>query len=342
MLWEDLERTARTWLVARRESVRSLERAEVTIVHLAPLRAPSAASQGSAAEQRDPATKEVDSAYLASVIECLDTGVFVLDADLSLVLMNAALRDMHGHGGSLTGAGWPGRPDVVHADGSPLADGDRLVALTMRLGELRGLRRAIRNDRTGQLRQVSVNGRTVAGRDGVFAGLAFAVHDVDDAVAAQQELRRLAEHDQLTGVLNRRGLKAALELESPGAVGNSPQFVLLVDVDHFKAINDDFGHAAGDDVLRRVAMALLAAAGPDCLVARLGGDEFIIVGWDEARHLDGSLRLAMTEVSSPDGSRPINVTTGRAERIEDGETFERLAERADEAMYARRRRRRLL
>lgn len=118
-------------------------------------------------------SRAADQAYLASVVECLDTGVFALDADLSLVLMNAALRLLHGHGRSLTGAGWPGRPDVLHADGSPIADDDRLVALTVRAGEVRGLRRAIRNGVTGELRQVSVNGRTVRAPDGSFAGLAL-------------------------------------------------------------------------------------------------------------------------------------------------------------------------
>ncbi len=98
-----------------------------------------------------------------------------------------------------------------------------------------------------------------------------------------QQTVRLAEsnahaatHDQLTGLANRRQLEeagsAALQAPASDTVA-----LLVIDLDHFKEINDALGHAAGDQVLAEAAARLVAAAGPDELVARLGGDEFAVL-----------------------------------------------------------------
>lgn len=92
------------------------------------------------------------------------------------------------------------------------------------------------------------------------------------------ELEHLATHDPLTGTLNRRTLeraysRLAFEANRTGsAVG-----VLTIDLDHFKDVNDSYGHATGDDVLRRVAETLLTTLRPSDVVARIGGDEFVIL-----------------------------------------------------------------
>jgi len=97
-------------------------------------------------------------------------------------------------------------------------------------------------------------------------------------IRQRAELAHLATHDPLTGALNRRTLeraysRLAFEAERAGtAVG-----VLTIDLDHFKDVNDTFGHAAGDDVLRGVAEALLTTVRPSDVVARIGGDEFVVL-----------------------------------------------------------------
>jgi diguanylate cyclase (GGDEF)-like protein len=85
------------------------------------------------------------------------------------------------------------------------------------------------------------------------------------------ELERLSNEDPLTGLVNRRRWDEALDRARAGAGAVT---VLLVDVDHFKSINDTGGHPAGDRALQQVAAALVSAVRSDDLVARLGGDEF--------------------------------------------------------------------
>jgi diguanylate cyclase (GGDEF)-like protein len=93
----------------------------------------------------------------------------------------------------------------------------------------------------------------------------------DDARVQEAAARLLADTDPLTGLLNRRAFLA----RGIGRDGN--QTLLIVDIDHFKRVNETIGHDGGDEVLRVVARALRAAVPPDALVARIGGEEFAII-----------------------------------------------------------------
>lgn len=96
----------------------------------------------------------------------------------------------------------------------------------------------------------------------------------DRALAA---LSTLSVTDQLTGALNRRGFfeRAAITIAQSRRTG-TPASLLMFDVDHFKAINDGYGHAAGDDVLRKLCATLLAGLRPGDLLGRFGGEEFVV------------------------------------------------------------------
>jgi diguanylate cyclase (GGDEF)-like protein len=88
----------------------------------------------------------------------------------------------------------------------------------------------------------------------------------------------LSSRDALTGLANRRGFELALTREIDRvARSGEPALLLMLDIDHFKKVNDTYGHAAGDQVLRAVAAALLDSVRPMDLVARTGGEEFAIV-----------------------------------------------------------------
>ena len=95
----------------------------------------------------------------------------------------------------------------------------------------------------------------------------------------QTLLRRLAAEDSLTGVLNRLGLRDALDVWPKSQPGVANVF----DIDHFKRVNDGYGHEAGDMLLKTFAQALQAAAPSGAIVARLGGDEFCVVETAEMR-----------------------------------------------------------
>lgn len=88
------------------------------------------------------------------------------------------------------------------------------------------------------------------------------------------DLHHRATHDELTGVANRSALNDRL---ADAIASDHPFALLLLDMDEFKSVNDTFGHAAGDELLREVASRITSAAHPDALVARLGGDEFVVL-----------------------------------------------------------------
>ncbi|GJF08080.1 hypothetical protein NGTWS1803_11140 [Mycolicibacterium cyprinidarum] len=131
----------------------------------------------------------------------------------------------------------------------------------------------------------------VQGRDGAWSwfvvhsrraanGLSAAiVRDVTAEITVRESLTDMANSDALTGLANRRGLsQRASEIWIRAAELKQPLTALFVDVDHFKAFNDRFGHQAGDDCLRNLAAVLQNFADPDtCVVARYGGEEFAIV-----------------------------------------------------------------
>lgn len=123
--------------------------------------------------------------------------------------------------------------------------------------------------------------------DGAPMHLVVQLEDIETRRRMTEQLEAAATTDSLTGAMNRAGLSALLEqhLSSPrlGAIG-----VLFVDLDHFKAVNDTYGHAAGDDVLVAVADRIRGAIRDKDVCARTGGDEFVVV----CRGLDRPRRAA--------------------------------------------------
>jgi diguanylate cyclase (GGDEF)-like protein/PAS domain S-box-containing protein len=107
---------------------------------------------------------------------------------------------------------------------------------------------------------------------------AVAVRDLRDRRKAEQHIQFLAHHDGLTGLPNRNSFNARLdqEIEAHSASGLSLA-VLCLDLDRFKEVNDLFGHAAGDVLLKRVGECITAILDEDQMMARLGGDEFAII-----------------------------------------------------------------
>lgn len=114
--------------------------------------------------------------------------------------------------------------------------------------------------------------------DSVELHVAAVVHDLTEIKRAQSEIRHLASHDPLTGLANRRELNARLvDVVADHEISGDVAALLYMDVNHFKAVNDTYGHDAGDDLLVAVANRIRAAVRAETLVARIGGDEFVVL-----------------------------------------------------------------
>lgn len=162
--------------------------------------------------------------------------------------------------------------------------------------------------------------------------------------ASQQELDALSRRDALTGVPNRRHQDEYLAEQWQAARNQGqPLSVMLLDVDHFKAFNDRYGHPAGDQCLQHVAQALLKAVGPvRGLLARWGGEEFVVVlphtGASGALQVAEKLRtsvetLALRHEVVPAGVVTISVGVATAAVDADPASLERLLSMADGALY---------
>jgi diguanylate cyclase (GGDEF)-like protein len=151
----------------------------------------------------------------------------------------------------------------------------------------------------------------------------------------QEQLRRLATIDELTGVLNRRGLEQALDDLEERAQGMT---LVLVDIDHFKRINDRFGHDRGDEVLKRVAAVVAGNLRASDVFGRWGGEEFLIACQGtrirDAARLAEKLRerLQLSEIEGPGGRIAVTASFGVALAPPGGPTAGAL-KRADEALY---------
>ncbi|APQ10241.1 GGDEF domain-containing protein [Pseudomonas oryzihabitans] len=152
------------------------------------------------------------------------------------------------------------------------------------------------------------------------------------------ELRRQARTDALTGLLNRRGLEEQAEALLSGAARQQPLAVAIADLDHFKAINDRLGHAAGDDVLRRFALHLREALGSQGLAGRLGGEEFVLLlpgfSGDAAYQLIDALRAGVPSrfTASHPQLEQVSASFGIA-LLEPGDSWSATLARADAALY---------
>ena len=159
---------------------------------------------------------------------------------------------------------------------------------------------------------------------------------------ALEDLRHLAEHDALTGLLNRRALARELARQCGEVARYGPRgAVVLLDVDRFKAVNDGFGHATGDEVIVWIAEILRSRLRATDQLARLGGDEFAIVlpegGREEAELVASTIVAGVrNETLSPRGTCPGGLTVSVGVAVFEGRenpTPEEMLSDADWAMY---------
>lgn len=160
-----------------------------------------------------------------------------------------------------------------------------------------------------------------------------------DSLDAQHRYQKAAKVDHLTGLFNRRWFEEIVVRQWRRAVAeDAPLSVLFIDIDHFKAINDEFGHLAGDTALRAVSDLLQSGIRPMDLAARFGGEEFAIVMFGitiaEARQVAERLRreIEAHPVRYEEQDIYLTVSVGVGE-LESGESINELIRQCDAAMY---------
>ena len=154
-------------------------------------------------------------------------------------------------------------------------------------------------------------------------------------------LREQSMRDPLTGLFNRRYMEESLDREVRRAAREGYQLgLLMADLDNFKQLNDAFGHAAGDEVLRRIGRSLAAAVRAEDIACRFGGEEFVVIlpkaSVDDTRRRAEALREAIKGPRSDEPSRLYPTTTmsvGLAEYPQHGTSVDELILAADSAMY---------
>jgi diguanylate cyclase (GGDEF)-like protein len=167
------------------------------------------------------------------------------------------------------------------------------------------------------------------------------IWDVFDTLTYRERYEDLLARtgcDALTGALDRHSLEAhgRRSVEHAAAAGR-PLALLLIDIDHFKAFNDRFGHAAGDKMLKRIALDVMAAARVSDFTYRFGGEEFVVIAEglnaDEALSLGERIRRRVLNASPADPGALVTVSIGVATCSRDATEYDALFEIADKRLY---------
>lgn len=184
-----------------------------------------------------------------------------------------------------------------------------------------------------------LRGRPVDDGD-MGAGTIWSVVDITEQVAAREQLEWSATHDALTGLANRKVLAQRLVRVLESRPRSMPAEVVMLDLDHFKPINDRAGHAAGDAMLKAVAAAITARVRASDLVVRLGGDEFALLlercSHETALRIAENVRRAITEIELPWEGHMMRVgaSLGVASLSAETASVEAWLAQADAACYA--------
>ena len=194
--------------------------------------------------------------------------------------------------------------------------------------------RIVRPD--GEVRWVRAQGTFLPAVDGLPDRILGVVLDITEQRHYEEEINRLAVTDALTGVWNRRHGQQTLAADLAEARRYGPPLsLLMLDIDHFKAINDTHGHQAGDLVLVDLCRRLTANLRPSDMLVRWGGEEFVIL----ARHCDLDAAIALAEkvhalISSAvfDEVGAVTVSIG-VTALRPDDTLDRWLDRADRALY---------
>lgn len=286
---------------------------------------------------------EVEARYQSTVMSAyLDEspdGILVVDANNQIKTWNRRFREIWDIPEEVMGArdGEAALQAVAEQLEDPVSFVQRVKELYCSLDEEEhGFRIQMKDGRV--LERYS---RGLHGSEGDYWGRIWFYRDVTELQRMTEELLHISRTDPLTGIANRRMLMGALEEEYSRARRYGHHLsVLMLDLDHFKQINDRYGHATGDTVLKEfVSIVMPEIRASDCF-ARMGGEEFAILlpesSLGSARQLAERLcrAVAILTIDSPQGAIGVTVSIGVAVLDNNDANPEHLINRADRCLYA--------
>jgi len=276
----------------------------------------------------------------AEVFERAPIGTGLLDLDGRWLLVNRALCEITGYTlDELIGKRFDG---IVHPDDAYNDAEQRKLLLAGELSAFQIEKRYF--DAAGETVSAILSLSLVRDPDGAPLHFIAQLQDISERKQLEEHLRHLADHDPLTGLRNRRLFEHDLKLQVARSQRYGEQAALMViDLDDFKRVNDEHGHAAGDTTLRTVGRALTRRLRQTDLVARLGGDEFAVL----LPHVDGEAAGVVAEslqrviptcgVDVGDDLLHPSASVGFAVIDHRAESAEQVLVEADRAMYAAKR-----
>ncbi|MDA9722375.1 GGDEF domain-containing protein [Luminiphilus sp.] len=176
----------------------------------------------------------------------------------------------------------------------------------------------------------------ILGVYGVFSWLlsiwAHERRELRESAERVERLRKAANTDTFTGIANRRVAERALHLF---ATGQRRYAVMMVDIDHFKAINDQHGHDTGDRILQRIAEIMKSRTRVQGTVARWGGDEFLVIVETLTRNESASIVESLRNRFEQGTGETVKTTISiGVVHSDSGQTADQILKRADEGLYA--------
>ncbi|WP_181049851.1 GGDEF domain-containing protein [Methylobacter tundripaludum] len=290
-------------------------------------------------QRRPPHGRNTGLLHLENIMESLGDGVFSCDKEgLCIYVNRAALELMDLSISDVLGKDLRPAFHQHYAENRIYLSNKCLIRRTTVDGQPRRGDHIFRH-KNGRLIPVHLNVQPLV-IEGELDGVVVVFHDISERVNLIRRLEELALYDPLTGLPNRRQLDDRLKTEFARLRRYGGEFTLiLLDLDHFKQVNDSFGHPAGDVVLKAIAEALQKSLRANDLPSRLGGEEFAVLlpdtGLEEAGGLAERLRQTIEAMPIDVGKgQTINVTVSagvaRAIPSLDKETA---IDAADQALY---------
>jgi diguanylate cyclase (GGDEF)-like protein/PAS domain S-box-containing protein len=275
--------------------------------------------------------------FAERLIETLPNPVWFKDPNGRYRLTNRAFCDFFGG----VGEAWNGR-SVEELPCSGLAEPDLSTDALVRSGQAARIEHEVTLGRAdGAQRTVLLAKSALEPESGESGGIIGVLTDITERKQMERDLHRLATTDPLTGAANRRQFMAAAtqEVERSLRYGNGLSMIML-DVDHFKRINDEFGHSVGDEALVAVVNACRATLREVDVVGRMGGEEFAVLLPETA--LTGALEVAERLRRAIAAARPrqapaglvLTASLGVAQRTTGETLVDQILGRADRALYA--------